>query len=109
MSTTVIPKGFVPFFYLTGDDEDVLRGSELQNGMIVCLQDQIVREDPDLLNQEEELKNERTLQRIHVTSRWCRVTKYETEGNIISFIGEYADGSKFSRTYARSYAWMVKK
>ena len=109
--TSAIPEGFVPLDYLMDPaTEDVIPGSKLRDGMVVLLDDTLLRFDPDSL---EKSQSKRDLVSAYKTARWCRVTNLNTTpnnytGTIRHFIGVYADGSKFSRQYNAHYNWFVK-
>lgn len=94
--------------------EDLLRGDELQNGMIVLL-------DHDIVGSAWAMTNHR--RNLDENNRWCTVTKLnvterfehgemgEVVGKmspLVSFIGVYADGTKMKRRYDASYTWLVK-
>jgi len=90
--------------------DDLIRGDELQDGMIVLIEE--MREDPSRLLHDEE--HPYVLKRIRETARWCTVTKlrfvpYPDAGQLVEFIGVYADGTKASRRYNESWFWFVKK
>lgn len=94
-------------------DTDLIRGKELEDGMIVLLEDSMMREEPTCTDNAEHKCGSRC-HRAFKTSRWCKVSKLEKrmravgELALLSFVGEYADGSKSSHTYNVSYFWYVK-
>lgn len=103
-----IPVGhaFVPIDYVMDPTkEDLIHGSELKEGMIVLVEDPMLRDDPSDLDTEG--VRPYTIRRIHEASRWCMVTKLRP-GQILKFIGVYGDGTKMSRQYSSSYCWLVK-
>ena len=81
------------------ETDDLIRGEELQDGMVVLVADGLFRGS--------------TMGRYE-DNRWCRVSKLKFSpqreyGRITSFVGVYADGSLFPRSYSESYFWYVKK
>ena len=97
---------FVPIDYMMDPvTEDLIRGSELKEGMVVLIEDALVREDPKKLDEENTSRT--NVLRIWDTSRWCMVTKL-IQGDVMSFIGVYGDGTKMSRMYSDRYCWFVK-
>ncbi len=86
-------------FVMNPETEDVIRGGELQEGMVVLLEDHMFRL-PLHSDKERDFK-----------ATWCQVTKLQrnVRDEILSFIGVYSDGVKHSRTYNRSIFWLVKK
>ena len=97
---------FVPIDYMMDPaTEDLFRGSDLQEGMVVLIEDHMVREDPSNLNKEG--MSPYSIRRIQEASRWCMITELQL-GNIMSFIGVYGDGTKMSRMYSDRYFWLVK-
>lgn len=112
-TTTVdIPEGYVPVDYaMRPDEDDIIRGFQLEPGMVVLVEEVVFRENPERLD---EKVDSYTKNRLDITSQWCQVTALDTgrgmgPGNIISFIGIYSDGAKHSRTYSESIFWIVKK
>lgn len=99
---TVIPAVEVGRQYLSDPDVDeLIRGDEVQDGMVVLVADSIMRGSS---------LSTRSLE----TDRWCRVSKIRMTRRhnaepLLSFVGTYADGSQFPRTYSSSYFWYVKK
>jgi hypothetical protein len=94
-------------------DTDLIRGRELEDGMIVLLEDSLMREEPTCTEDADHKCGSRCY-RAFKTSRWCKISKLEKNRNyggdsrLVSFVGEYADGSKSSHTYNVSYFWYVK-
>jgi hypothetical protein len=96
-------------------DTDLIRGRELEDGMIVLLEDAVMRDEPECPPESPEVPHTcgYRCQRALKVSRWCKVSKLEKKRNygdnpLVSFVGEYADGSKASHTYNISYFWYVK-
>ena len=101
-----ISRDFAPIDYVMDPAmEDLIRGSELEEGMVVLVEDHLVRGDPEDLKMVSLHKS--NVRRIFETSRWCMVTKLE-QGNVMSFIGVYGDGTKIHRQYSDRYCWFVK-
>lgn len=97
---------FAPIDYMMDPvTEDLIRGSDLKEGMVVLIEDHLAREDPKRLSSENLYHS--TAVRIWETSRWCMVTKLQ-QGDVMSFIGVYGDGTKMSRMYSDRYCWFVK-
>ena len=106
MSTATIPAGYKPITYLMdAETEDLIYGEELRDGMVVVIADTILSPDPDSGRELHPYEQRRLLE----CARWCRVERMRREGHVVSFIGVYADGSKFPRSYAASYTWYVKR
>jgi hypothetical protein len=101
---------FAPRYYEQDPEfEDVLYGTDLRDGMIVMLQDTFMRGDPARGTTD---PFER--QKLMSVNRWCTVTALRVHpraglGPLVSFMGVYADGMKFPRTYDASYTWIVKR
>lgn len=106
-----IPEGFVPLdFIMNPATDDLIFGYDLKEGMVVLLESLSAREDPKRL--EDVNVHPYTKNRIFENARWCLVTRITTMRgayDVHSFIGLYADGTKMSRTFNRSFAWIVKK
>lgn len=95
-------------FVMNPETEDLIRGDKLREGMIVLLEGCHMRQDPKNF---ETTDSAYTRQRCLETARWCTVTDIRTSRNnrdVLSFIGLYADGTKFERMYNESYSWFVK-
>lgn len=89
--------------------EDLLYGSDLKDGMLVLIQDPLIKGDPTQDN-----SNDYDKHKLLETNRWCEVTQFKIQSRgadspLITFIGVYSDGTKFPRTYDASYCWFVKK
>lgn len=110
-----IPSAFVPFTYLNDPEtEDLVYGEELRDGMVVLVEDTIIRANPDHL----ETRSSYDRNRILETARWCKVTKlrftplydqHGVSGKLVKFIAVYADGTQMSRKYNTEYSWYVKR
>lgn len=95
------------FYTMNPATEDVIRGSKLEEGMVVLIEDSILKGDP-----ERAFKNDPSgfgTKRVLEVNRWCKVTDLEVENDIVSFIGLYHDGTKQERRYNQSYCWIVKR
>lgn len=100
--------GFVPKDYVVDQaTEKVLRGSQLQNGMMVLILSSNVREDL-----QSRYGSPHIVDRARVTNRWCEVTDLRIDRSkpnpLLMFIGVYNDGSVASRQYSLAYDWIVK-
>lgn len=99
------------FYTMDPETEDLIRGDALQNGMVVMIEGNVVREDP-----ESGRDSKYARARLMENNRWCEVTDLRFRGydspdssRLTTFIGVYADGTKASRSFSTSYAWFVKK
>lgn len=111
METKGIPEAYVPLDYNPdGAIETLVRGSSIENGMIVLSED--MREDPERhvegYNGDYKPSVYDRL-RLNKMSRWCRVTELTVQNDIVSFVGIYADGSMYSRSYHQRWYWLVKR
>jgi hypothetical protein len=106
-----IPKGFVAKnFDMDPETDDIIRGRYLQHGMIVLIEESIMRENPSKhVDDNPHDCDNYECQRIKETSQWCMVSDLSRKGEITSFVGIYSDGVKRSRIYNESYFWLVKK
>lgn len=107
------------FYRMNPETDDMIsNGQLLENGMIVLLEDSMIRADPDSPLSKYEVH------RAEETNRWCEVSELEIrrrfehgetgyaigEGSpLVTFVGIYSDGVKIKRSYDSSYAWLVKK
>jgi hypothetical protein len=99
---------YVDKFYVAQSEfEDIVFGRDLRDGMIVLLEDDILRADPG------NLRSGYDRARADEINRWCEVTRLEVIAHpttpLIRFVGCYPDGSMRVRTYGASYAWIVKR
>jgi hypothetical protein len=76
--------------------EDCVYGDELREGDVAILAEGLFRWH----------SGENT---FNPATHWCRVTKLRQRGDILSFIGVYADGSQVPRTYNVSLCWYIKR
>lgn len=93
------------YYQMDPNTDDLIRGSELRNGMRVLFEDPTTRLliDP---------KGELTNKQRSVTdkwNRWCIVSDLRTEGRTSYFIGLYDDGTKFTFARDLNNGWYVKK
>lgn len=102
-----VPRSFAPVL----GTHHLITGDKLTNGLIVLLEDTLVRRDvsSDLSN-----LSEYELDRLNETARWALVTDLKVrdrgpDGPLVSFTAIYADGTMRDRTYAGSYKWAVLK
>ena len=105
-----VPEGFVPQGYLMNPETDiVISGRQLQNGMIVLLEENLMREDAST---HDESTHELARVRAMATSRWCVIRDLSSTSDrnrVRKFIGIYEGGVEISRTYHEDYYWIVKK
>jgi len=106
-----IPAEFVDVnFEMDPKTDDLIRGREVTEGMIVLWEGSGRRIDPagHELGVDHEC-DPYNCPRLLTESRWCKVTKIERHSrDLLTFIGVYADGTKRSRAYNLSYCWFVK-
>lgn len=94
-------------FQMDPQTDDLIRGDRLKNGMIVLIEDHIIRGNP-----QRPTTNDYDAVRLLVNNRWCRVTNLRhgsQDQGFVHFIGEYANGDKRARTFSVLYSWYVKK
>lgn len=102
------PKYVDKFYEMDPETEDLIRGDELRNDMVVVIEDGMLRADT------EHLRSRYDSERARANNRWCTVSsirrRYTGDDNaIVSFIGVYEDGVKKERSFSESYCWIVKK
>lgn len=107
-----VPEEITPMHYkMNPHTEDLIRGKELLKGMYVLVEPVGLGVDPTAheLGADHECDNYKC-PRILRDQRWCMVTDLEVhrDGEVMSFIGWYSDGTKQTRTYNRSFNWYVK-
>lgn len=86
--------------------ERVIRGEDLEDGMIVLIAERTFREFGDKLPS----KKDYNYARWRETRYWCVVTDLKiSDHDIVSFVGLYADGRKIPRTYHKSIFWIVRE
>lgn len=96
----------VPKFYEMNPLEDTIirEGTSLMNGMRVLLEESDRRKAvyPDM--------NDYSLAEARIKNRWCVVRYFRVKegGRSISFVGEYDDGVKVTRTALVAGSWLVK-
>lgn len=107
---------FVDKFYrMDPEFEDLLpRGTDLRDGMIVLLEDSLLKADLDIMH-----RSKYEADHARETNQWCVVsdveitTRVDEHGRemqpLVSFVAIYPDGHKRKRAYAASYAWIVKR
>lgn len=100
-----IPEELVEIdFQMDPRTKDLVFGDKLTAGQIVLIEDHVFRENPSNMD-----RNVYTRARSLETARWCRIIELKYNHDIIQFIGQYADGTKQSRTYNQSICWFVKR
>ncbi len=97
------------FYVMDPEFDDVLfSGAELREGMVVLLEDPLMRGDLD--RQDVYSRNRRD-----ECNRWCVVERLEVRPRpefgspLVRFLARYPDGTKRLRSYDASYGWIVKK
>lgn len=122
MALLEIPSEYVQIDHqMNPKTEDLISGRKLEEGMIVLLEESILREDPERLKRlekrtgvdPEELAYEARYirNRLNKSSRWFRILEIEPSTNhddIVHFIALYSDGTKASHMFNKSYHWFVK-
>lgn len=99
-----VPKDFAPVL----GTHYLVTGDKLLNGLIVLLEDSMMRPDPETSSDYER-------RRVEENSRWALVTdlriiqRDSQSGPLVKFTAIYADGTMRDRTYAASYKWSVLK
>jgi hypothetical protein len=110
-ATGDIPEGYVgPLFTMNPETEDLIRGTQLEEGMIVLIHDPTNRyEDPKKYENVEVIEPYGHA-RLLREGRWCKVTEIfqRRESDVLQFIGLYSDGTKHNRMYNESWCWYVK-
>lgn len=95
-------------FSMNPETEDIVRGNELKDGMVVLVEPRDLRFPID----SECSGNSRiTFPQIVDVNRWCYVTKLHSgfpTNDRISFVGIYSDGTKAFREYQSGTPWFVK-
>lgn len=104
---------FVSKFYgMDPEVDDLLPdGTYLRNGMVVLVEDPLIRAD------EERAGDRWERPRLLECNRWCEVSCLTviprhgmgTSSPLVSFVGVYPDGTKRKRQYDASYAWLVRR
>lgn len=105
--TEFIPEALTtvyPLYYQMLDEDDLIPGRELKNGMIVQVEPPTLRGDNSILLVAEEYK-----QLLLKCNRWCTITKLHVDRRTVTFIGVYEDGSKRGRSMSVRTPWYVKK
>jgi len=89
-------------------DEVLFSGTDLRVGMVVLIEDALMREGSfDRSSYSEARRRE--------ANRWCTVERIEVRPRpehgsaLVKFLAAYADGTKCLRSYDASYGWLVKK
>ena len=112
----IIPEIFsqlVPKYYtMDPETEDMLPdGTHLANGLRVLIADPDQRERPEKLGVNElGVTQDWLRQRLLDRNRWCTVShfKFTNNGQTVSFVAVYEDGTKSKYNIGASYAWLVK-
>lgn len=89
-------------------DELVPNGHGLKEGMVVLFDNCLLRNEPRNENTPKSLLEE-NIYKTREKNRWCAVKDLEYEGEQMSFIGVYEDGTTRRREFDVKEAWLVKK
>lgn len=94
---------FVPKFYqMDPKHEDLLfDGTDLREGMIVLIEHPMYRADVDV-----ELSGAELEQAMRF-NRWAMITRLNITGNELTFVAEYADGSKKKISASAKESWLM--
>ena len=119
ISQIKIPSDFVAYTFapILGTHL-LLRGDLLQNGMVVVLEDHMMRGNPNDLSPESDKRqhgytpSEYDRRKIEEGARWALVTDVQVKSNgsdsqIVKFTAIYSDGTMRDRTYNVDYKWAV--
>lgn len=85
--------------------DDVIRGSELEENMVVLVESRDLRVRT---SDEGSIVAQAIRPQVLDVDRWCVVTKLAKNKNVVSFVAVYCDGHKAYRTYSPETAWYVK-
>ena len=107
-----IPEEFVPrVFPMDPEKHELIYGSELENGMIVLIEDSLVKKDaknrPADGSTDTPVWTDYDESSFQQNNRWCVVTDIRRRNDIVQFIALYSDGTKASRRFNESYCWFV--
>jgi hypothetical protein len=103
------------FYEMDPEFDDLIFGTELRDGMVVLIEDSLLRGDPErAFRGDTPLGEKYEIARCREANRWCTVTRLSLAPRagyepLVRFIGEYADGTKAIRQYSSDYAWLVKR
>lgn len=109
------------FYEMNPEDDELLpSGVDLRDGMIVLLEDTLVRGNWETGRE----LGPYEIERVKECNRWCEVShitirrrfEHDEMGAVIaessplvSFVATYPDGTKKKRNYDAAYAWLVKR
>lgn len=102
---------FVAKYYIMNpDEENLLFAVDLEDGMRVLVEDNFQRSDVDFYMKDPEAShNKQALPTLMKFNRWCKVDNFFVdEGDRVSFIGIYDDGTKFTHRSDGNSGWLVK-
>lgn len=92
----------------TQTEELLSRGSLLENGMVVLIEDPAYRTNLRRLNMGSEESQLAATDEAKVANRWCEVSEVFCRRDVLTFVAIYPDGTKRKRTHASDAAWFVK-
>lgn len=109
-----IPSDYVPYTFapILGV-HDLIAGDHLMEGMIVVVEDNVFRRNPNVLSPEYPdrargfVPSEYDRASVEEQSRWALVTDLDKSREIIKFTAIYSDGTMRSRSYNKSIKWAV--
>lgn len=94
---------------------ELVTGDHLMEGMIVVVEDKMIRRNPNVLSPEYPdrargfVPSEYDRASVEEQSRWALVTDLDKRGEIIKFTAIYSDGTMRSRSYNKSIKWAALK
>ena len=98
------------FYEMDPTFDDLVAGPDLRDGMVVLIEDHLMRGDVDrATGSSDQHAASYEMARVRENNRWCTVTRLTHRGELVHFVGEYADGTKAPRTYNEAYYWLVKR
>lgn len=111
-----VPSDYVPYTFapILGVHE-LVTGDHLMEGMIVVVEDKMIRRNPNVLSPEYPdrargfVPSEYDRASVEEQSRWALVTDLDKRGEIIKFTAIYSDGTMRSRSYNKSIKWAALK
>lgn len=107
--TSNIPAEPVDGFWDMNPETDTLliNGDHLYEGMVVLIDDGALGRETTAPDENDPYR----MRRWKTTNFWCKIVEldFSRREPTLTFIGLYADGTKRSRTYGRSWCWYVKK
>lgn len=108
-SVVEIPSELVPQFYeMDPETEDLLfDGTLLQPGMVVLIEAPELRMPLEFADAAPLAPEQMDVAKLN--NRWTKIVIAEIHSGDVSFIGEFADGTRRKRSTPVRYAWLVKR